>query len=240
MTAKKKLVASQTTSPLVVISRRQFEDSIMEAFEIKDRQAAVLNRLQNLDKVITRIIDRTVSSIGKPTPEIISLLRGFDIELVSAFVSCETAAKAGCHNYVEIVSEMGSIIFDWKESIQAALNGDVETLQEFVKTQTTEPIRKQIEEIEAISRAGRPKGTVGVHPTTETLGRLAESLKSQDPTERWHNIAAQLVAILKEAPEESPEEDALKLLLSKPYSAQGNFLKERHRLYLKALKRLVV
>ena len=240
MTAKKKLVASQKTAQLVVISRRQFEDSIMEAFEIKDRQAAVLNRLQNLDKVITRIIDRTVSSIGKPTPEIISLLRGFDIELVSAFVSFETAAKAGCHDYAERVSEMGSIIFDWKESIQAALNGDVETLQEFIKTQTTEPVQKQIEEIQARNRAGRPKGTVGVHPTTETLGKLAEEEKAKDPTERWHNIAAQLVARLKEAPEESPEGDALKLLQSKPYSAQGNFLKERHRLYLKALKRLVV
>jgi len=45
---------------------------------------------------------------------------------------------------------------------------------------------------------------------------------------------------LKEAPEESPEGDALKLLQSKPYSAQGNFLKHRHRLYLKALKKLAV
>jgi len=240
MTAKKKLVASQTTAQLVVINRRQLENSIMEALKIRDRHDAVVHCLYELQIVMIRIIDRTVSSIGKPTPEIISLFRGFDIELVSAFVSFETAAKAGCHDYAERVSEMGSIIFDWKESIQAALNGDVETLQEFIKTQTTEPVQKQIEEIQARNRAGRPKGTVGVHPTTETLGALTESLKSQDPTERWHNIAAQVIAILKEAPEESAEGDALKLLLSKPYSAQGNFLKERHRLYLKALKKLAV
>ena len=240
MTKNNQIIPSQTNSPAIVISRQRFASTIVEALELQERTAAVLSRLQTIDKVMTRVFDRTVASFGKPTPEIISLMRGLDEELVVAFLRYETASKAAGYAYAEIAAELGANVFEWKESIQAALRGDVETLQGFIKNQTTEPIRKQFVDLEAIIRAGRPKGTVGVHHTTETLGKFAESLKSQDPTERWQNIAAQLVAILKEAPEESPEGDALKLLQSQPYSKQGNFLKERHRLYLKALKRLVV
>jgi len=238
MTAKKKLVASQKTSPLVVINRRQLANSIMEALEMKDRQDAVVYRLYELQIVITRIIECTVSSIGKSTPEIISLLRGLDEDLVVAFLRYETASKAAVRQpFADLAAELSENMFHWKNAVQAALNGDVKTLQEFIKTQTTEPIRKQIEEIQAISRAGRP---LGLQATTETLGKLAAEQKAKDPTERWQNIAVQVIAILKESPADSPEGDALKLLESQPYSKQGNFLKERHRLYLNALKRLAV
>jgi len=225
-----------TNSPAIVISRQRFASTIVEALELQERTAAVLSRLQTIDKVMTRVLDRTVASFGKPTPEIISLLRGLDEDLVVAFLRYETASKSAGYAYAEIAAELGATIFEWKESIQAALRGDVETLQEFIKNQATEPVQKQIEEIQAIIRAGRP---LGLQATTETLGALAESLKSQDPTERWHNIAAQVIAILKEAPADSPEGDALKLLQSKPYSAQGELLRTRHKLYMQAIKKLV-
>jgi len=240
MTKNNQIIPSQTNSPAIVISRQRFASTIVEALELQERTAAVLSRLQTIDKVMTRVLDRTVASFGKPTPEIISLLRGFDEDLVVAFLRYEAASKAAGHVYAEIAAELGANVFEWKESIQAALRGDVETLQEFIKNQATEPVQKQFVDLEAIIRAGRPKGTVGVHHTTETLGKMSAAQKAKDPTERWQNIAVQVIAILKEAPEESPEGDALKLLQSQPYSKQGNFLKERHRLYLKALKRLVV
>jgi len=236
MTKNNQIIPSQTNSPAIVISRQKLASTIVEALEMQERTAAVLSRLQTIDKVMTRVLDRTVASFGKPTDEIISLLRGFDIELVSAFVSYETTSKTAGYAYVEIAAELGANVFEWKESIQAALRGDVETLQEFIKNQTTEPVQKQIEEIQAIIRAGRP---LGLHPTTETLGKLAESLKSQDPAERWQNIAVQVIAILKESPADSPEGDALKLLQSKPYSAQGELLRTRHKLYMQAIKKLV-
>jgi len=237
MTKNNQIIPSQTNSPAIVISRQKLASTIVEALEMQERTAAVLSRLQTIDKVMTRVFDRTVASFGKPTPEIISLLRGLDEDLVVAFLRYEAASKAAGHVYAEIAAELGANVFEWKESIQAALRGDVETLQEFVKTQTTEPVQKQIEEIQAISRAGRP---LGLQATTETLGKLAAEQKAKDPTERWQNIAVQVIAILKESPADSPEGDALKLLESQPYSKQGNFLKERHRLYLNALKRLVV
>jgi len=236
MTKNNQLIPSQTNSPAIVISRQRFASTIVEALELQERTAAVLSRLQTIDKVMTRVFDRTVASFGKPTPEIISLLRGLDEDLVVAFLRYEAASKAAGYAYAEIAAELGANVFEWKESIQAALRGDVETLQKFIKNQTTEPVQKQIEEIQAIIRSGRP---LGLQATTETLGALAESLKSQDPAERWHNIAVQVIAILKEAPEDSPEGDALKLLQSKPYSAQGELLRTRHKLYMQAIKKLV-
>jgi len=237
MTKNNQIIPSQTNSPAIVISRQKLASTIVEALEMQERTAAVLSRLQTIDKVMTRVLDRTVASFGKPTDEIISLLRGFDIELVSAFVSYETTSKAAGYAYAEIAAELGANVFEWKESIQAALRGDVETLQKFIKNQTTdEPVQKQFVDLEAISRAGRP---LGLQATTETLGKLAESLKSQDPAERWQNIAVQVIAILKESPADSPEGDALKLLQSKPYSAQGELLRTRHKLYMQAIKKLV-